>query len=73
MRNPRVNADGELLERTEPPSLPPAEKGELGNEAAVPAKPTPADPGSPPDNTKPNDATGNKPIRPRHPPDRKFY
>ena len=68
-----TNADGELLERTETPSLPPAEKGELGNEAAVPAKPTPADPGSPPDNTKPNDATGNKPIRPSRPPDRKFY
>ena len=68
-----ANADGERLEWTETPSLPPAERGELGNEAAVPAKPAPADLGSPPNNTKPDDPTGNKPVRPKRPPDRKFY
>ena len=68
-----ADADGELLERTKAPSLPPTRSGSLGDEAAVPAKPAPADPGSHPDYTKPDDPTGNKPVRPKQPPDRKFY
>ena len=68
-----ANADGELLERTETPGLPLTGNGGQGTEAAVPAKPAPAEPGSLPDNTKQDDPAGNRPIRPRRPPDRKFY
>ncbi len=68
-----VEADGGLLEPTEAPSLPPVEKGELGTDAAVPAVPPPTDPGSRPDKTKPDTPTEDRPVRPKRPPDRKFY
>ena len=68
-----ADADGELLERTEAASLPPTRSGSLGNEAAIPAKPTPADLESPPEKTKPDNPTGDRPVRSKRPPDRKFY
>ena len=68
-----ADANGELLERTETPSLPPTESCNQGAEAAVPAKPAPADPGTRPDKPKPVDPTGNKPVRRKRPLDEKFY
>ena len=64
----QVEADGELLERTETPGLPLTGKGSQGTEAAVPAKPAPADPGSRPDETKANDPAGNKSVRSKREP-----
>ncbi|MDD9991277.1 MAG: hypothetical protein OXP75_05725 [Rhodospirillales bacterium] len=68
-----VDADGEFLERTETPSLPPTGSRNQGAQAAVPAKPAPADPGARPGKTKPVDRTENKPVRRKRSPDRKFY
>ncbi len=68
-----AEADGGLLERTAAPSLLPTGSGDQGTEAAAPAKPAPSDPGSGPGKSKPDDPTGNKPVRRKRPPDRKFY
>ena len=68
-----ANADGELLERTETPSLPPAEKGKPGSDSAVPAKPAPADPGSRPDTTKTDKAPGSKAVGRRREPGEQFF
>ena len=68
-----ADADGEFLDRTESPSLPPTGSDNQGAQAAIPAKPAPADPGTRPDKPKPVDPAGNKPHRHRRPPDRKFY
>ena len=68
-----AEADGELLERTEAPPLPPVKKGELGTDAKVPAKPAPPDPGSGPGKSKPDDPAGDRPVRSKRPPDPKFF
>ncbi len=67
------DACGELLERTESPSLPPVEKGELGAEAAIPAKPVPADPGRPPDNSKPDNPTDGRAVARGREPGEQFF
>ena len=66
-------AEGELLERTERPSLPPAENGELGTDAAVPAKPAPADPGRLPDTTKADKPAGSRAIARGRAPGEQFF
>ncbi len=68
-----AEADGPLLERTETPSLPTSGSGRQSTEAAIPAKPAPADPGRRPDKSKPDDSIGGKPVRSKHLRDRKFY
>ena len=68
-----TDADGQFLERTEAPPLPPTVNGSQGAQAAVPANPAPTDPGTRPDKTKPDTRAGNKPVRRKRPPDRKFY
>ena len=68
-----ADADGELLERTETPSLPPSGSGRQSTEAAVPAKPDPADPGRRPGKSKPDDPAGDRPVRSKRPPDPKFF
>ena len=68
-----MEADGERLEWTEMPSLPPAEKGEAGSDSAVPAKPTPADRGSRQDTTKTDKAAGSKAVGRRREPGEQFF
>ncbi len=68
-----MEADGQLLERTETPSLPPSGSGRQSTEAAIPSTPAPAGPGSRPGETKPDDPTGDKAVRNRSPTDQKFY
>ena len=68
-----MGADGEFLERTETPSLPPSGSGRQSTEAAIPAKPAPSDPGSGPDKSKPDDRAGDRPVGSKRPPDPKFF
>ncbi|MXY40628.1 MAG: hypothetical protein F4Y62_12620 [Rhodospirillaceae bacterium] len=68
-----AEAGGELLERTETPSLPPTGSHNRRAQAAVPAKPAPADPGSGPDNPKPDDSTGGKTLAPKREPGAQFF
>ena len=68
-----AGADGELLERKETPSLPPAEKGEPGSDSAVPAKPPPADPGRHQDTTKTDKAPGSRAVARRREPGEQFF
>ena len=68
-----ADAGGELLEQTETPSLPPAESGSQDSQAAIPAKPAPADPGAQPGKTQPVDHSENKPVRRKRPPEPKFF
>ena len=68
-----AEAEGGLLERTETPSLPQTGRGSQVIEAAVPAKPAPADPGDRLDKTKPDDPTWDKPVRSKRGPGRNFY
>ena len=68
-----MEADGQFLERTETPSLPTSGSGRQSTEAAIPAKSAPADTGSRPGETKPDDPTGDRPVRRKRPPDQKFY
>ena len=68
-----ADADGELLERTEAPSLPPTVSDSQGIEAAVPAKPAPADPGIRPGETKPDDPTGSSAVARRREPGEQFF
>ena len=68
-----ADADGEFLERTKSPSLPPTESHSQGAQIAVPATPATADPGTRTDKTKPDYPTGDKPVRRKRPPDEKFY
>ena len=68
-----MEADGQLLERTETPSLPPSGSGRQSTEATIPSTPAPADPETRPGETKPDDPTGGKPVRSNLPPDPKFF
>ena len=68
-----ADADGQLLERTETPFLPPSGSGGQNTEASIPSTPAPADPGTPPGETKPDDPTGGEPVRSKLPPDPKFF
>ena len=68
-----TDADGELLERTETPSLPPAEKGKPGSDSAVQAKPPPADPVSRQDTTKTDQAPGSRADARRREPGEQFF
>ena len=68
-----TNADGELLERTETPSLPPAETGKPGSDSAVQAKPTPADPGSRQSPTKTDKPAGGTAVARRREPGEQFF
>ena len=68
-----ADADGEFLERTETPFLPPTGSDNQGAQAAIPAKPAPADPGTQPDKPKPVYRTGNKPVRRKRPSEPKFF
>ena len=55
------------------PALPPSASAEPADEAAVPAKPAPADPENHPDTTKGDDPTGSSGAAPRRGPGRNFY
>ena len=68
-----MEAGGELLERTETPSLPPAEKDKPGSDSAVAAKPPPADPVSPPDTTEADKPAGSKAVGRRREPGEQFF
>lgn len=68
-----MEIDGGLLERTEVPGLPPAVSGDQGMEAAVPAEPAPAGPGSRSDTTKPDDPTEIRAISPGREPGEQFF
>jgi len=59
-----METDSEPLERTETPSLPPSERAELGDEAAVPAQPAPADSGTHRDTTRADQPAEDKPVVP---------
>ena len=68
-----AKADGELLERTETPSLPQTESGSQGDQATVAAKPAPADPGTRPDTTKADNPPKNSPVASRREPGEQFF
>ncbi len=68
-----TDADGELLERTEPPSLPPADNGEPGSDSAVQAKPPPADPVSRPDTSEADKPAGGRAVARRREPGEQFF
>ena len=68
-----VQSDHKLLERTESPSLPPAEKGGPGTDAGVRAKPASADRGRRPDKNKPDGTAGDKAAAPRRNPGEEFF
>ncbi len=68
-----VEADGELLKRTETPSLPSAAKGEPGTDVAVPAKPAAANPEGRPDTTKADSSTGDRAVARGREPGEQFF
>ncbi len=68
-----MEADGQHLERTETPSLPPVENDELNTDAAVPATPTPADPGSRPDTTNTDQPAGDRAVARGREPGEQFF
>lgn len=68
-----AEVDGELLERTETPSLPPTGSHNRRAQAAVPAKPAAADPGSRPVSTKTDDPAKNMAIARKREPGAQFF
>ena len=55
------------------PGLPSSENAESAGEVAVPAKPTPADPGSRPDTTKTDSPAGSRTVARRREPGEEFF
>ena len=68
-----MGADGEFLERTETPSLPPSGSGRQSTEASIPAKPAPAGPGSRPDTTKTEKPAGDRAVGRGREPGEQFF
>ncbi len=68
-----ADADGELLEPTETPGLPTTGNGSQGTEAAVPAKPAPADPGSREGKTETDNPAERKAVGRRREPGEEFF
>ena len=68
-----VEGAGGLPERTEMPSLPPAENGGPGSDSAVPANPAPADPGSRADAAEADNPTGSGAVARRREPGENFF
>ena len=63
----------ESLSPAQTPALPPSESAEPAVEAAVPAKPIPADPGSRPDTTKADKPAGGTAVARRREPGEQFF
>ena len=68
-----VEGAGGLPERTETPSLPPAESGGPAGDSAVPANPAPGDAGSLPDSTKADNPSGGKAVARRREPGESLF
>ena len=68
-----ADADGELLQPTETPGLPTTGNGSQGTEAAAPAKPAPADPGSREGEAEAGNPAGTKAVARRREPGEEFF